>query len=264
MCSSHILRTALAGATPPPPVAELGPDVRLADAGGAPFRRVADLTHVLAPGFPVFPFYQPWAMRALARVENEGFSANELCMTEHVGTHIDAPCHFFADGVCVDALDASRLVAPLVVISIAGRAEGDHDAMLLADDVRAWERAHGRIPRGAVVAMHSGWESRIGDAARFLNADASGVMHHPGVSGEAAELLVHERGVAGVAVDTISLDFGASSTYDAHRTILGGGCFGLENVAHLDQVPPAGATLVVGAPKHQGGTGGPTRLLALF
>ena len=259
MCSSHIVRTALAGATPPPAVAELAPTVTFAG-----FRHVADLTHALTPDFPVFPFYQPWEMKRLAAVENEGFAAFELRVAEHTGTHVDAPCHFYADGICVDALAAGRLVAPLVVVSIAERAARDDDALLLPDDIVAWERAHGRIPAGAVVAMHSGWESRVGDAARFLNADAAGVMHHPGVGPEAAALLVHERGVAAVGVDTISLDLGASTTYDAHLAVLGAGLYGLENLANLTRVPPAGATLVVGAPKHQGGTGGPARVLALF
>ena len=36
-----------------------------------------------------------------------------------------------------------------------------------------------------------------------------------------------------------------------------------EAVANLDSVPPRGATLVVGAPKIKGATGGPTRVLAL-
>jgi kynurenine formamidase len=34
-------------------------------------------------------------------------------------------------------------------------------------------------------------------------------------------------------------------------------------MANLDQLPPSGATLIVGAPKHAGGTGGPCRLIAL-
>jgi kynurenine formamidase len=136
--------------------------------------------------------------------------------------------------------------------------------VLLPDDLLRWERAHGRIPAGAVVAVHSGWEARLDEPGAFLNADAAGVMHHPGMSAEAAGLLVRERGVAGAAVDTLSLDFGASTTYDAHRVLLGAGCYALESVANLARVSPGGATLVVGAPKHAGGSGGPTRLLALF
>ena len=35
-------------------------------------------------------------------------------------------------------------------------------------------------------------------------------------------------------------------------------------MANLDALPATGATLVVGAPKHAGGTGGPCRLIAFI
>lgn len=264
MCCPEVVRSAFAGTPAPAGTGEIAPTVRFADQEGASFRRVADLTHVITPGFPIFPFYKPFAMRPLAAVEREGFAANELCFAEHVGTHLDAPAHFVTGGATAEQVPAASLIAPLAVVSLVERAARDEDTLLVVDDLLAWERRHGRIPAGAVVALHSGWETRVGDPARFLNTDATGTMHSPGWSGEAMEWLVAERGINGAAIDTISLDAGNSATYDAHRVLLGAGKYGLENVANLGQVPPAGATLVVGGPKHQGGTGGPARVLALF
>jgi kynurenine formamidase len=227
-------------------------------------RSVQDLTHTLTAEFPVFPAYRPFAARSVATVEVDGYAARELCFAEHTGTHLDAPAHFFSEGETGDRVPVFRLVAPLVVVDIAERAAGDHDAVLAPDDLLAWEARFGRIPPGAVVALHSGWESRLADPASFLNADAHGVLHSPGFGSDAAEFLVGEREVAGVATDTMSLDIGASTAYEAHRVLLGAAKYGLENVAHLSRVPCAGAVLIVGAPKHGGATGGPARLLALF
>lgn len=227
-------------------------------------RCVRDLTHVLTPDFPVFPAYRPFRSTRLFNVETDGFSAGEVAYAEHTGTHLDAPAHFYADGDSVDRLRPERLVAPLAVVSIAERAATDDDALLTVDDLLAWERRHGRIAPGSVVALHSGWEARLDQPGRFLNADASGLMHAPGFSAEAARFLVDERDVAGAATDTLSLDFGAAVSYDAHLALLGAGRYGLENVANLASVPPSGAVLIVGGPKHLGGTGGPARLLALF
>jgi kynurenine formamidase len=42
------------------------------------------------------------------------------------------------------------------------------------------------------------------------------------------------------------------------------GRFGIECLANLDKVPAAGATIVIGAPKHRGGSGGPARIFALI
>ena len=70
-------------------------------------------------------------------------------------------------------------------------------------------------------------------------------MHFPGFSPEAAGWLMQERKVAGLAVDTLSLDNGPSKDFKVHHDWLPSGRWGLENVADLDKVPPAGATLVV-------------------
>lgn len=266
MCSPEVVRSVHAGGAGPaaPAAWDDAPALAVPPEALARLRRVRDLTHALGPDFPVFPGYPPFRARTLAAVERDGYAAAELRYVEHSGTHLDAPAHFHAGGATADALPAERLVAPLAVVSIAGRAARDDDALVTADDLLAWERRHGRIPRGAVVAMHSGWEARLAEPGRYLNADAAGTLHSPGWSPEAARFLVEEREVAGAAVDTLSLDAGASSGYEAHRVLLPAGKYGLENVAGLDRVPPAGAVLVVGAPKHLGATGGPARLLALF
>jgi kynurenine formamidase len=91
----------------------------------------------------------------------------------------------------------------------------------------------------------------------------NGGLHFPGFSAEAAQWLMKERRVTGIAVDTMSLDNGASKDFKVHYSWLPSGRWGLENVAALDQVPANGATLVVGIPKVKDATGGPTRLMAL-
>lgn len=54
------------------------------------------------------------------------------------------------------------------------------------------------------------------------------------------------------------------SFFEGTDAWLPSGRWGLESVANLDKVPPRGATLVVGAPKIKGATGGPTRVMALI
>ncbi|HHI69853.1 MAG TPA: cyclase family protein, partial [Rhodobacteraceae bacterium] len=66
-----------------------------------------------------------------------------------------------------------------------------------------------------------------------------------------------------IAVDTLSLDHGPSADFLTHYAWLPSGRFGIENLANLDKVPAAGATLVIGAPKHRGGSGGPARIFAM-
>jgi len=227
------------------------------------FRDVFDLTHTFSPALPVFPAFKPVQIKPKFSIAKDGFFANELTFDEHTGTHLDAPVHFVANAPTVDKLQVDRLIAPLAVISIAARAAKDADTLLTVDDVTAWEKQHGRLPRGAFVAVHAGWDARIGSVERFLNKDGKGTMHAPGFSEAAAQFLVKERDIVGVGIDTLSLDAAKVEKFVAHLALLGGGKYGVELMANLAAVPAAGATIIVAAPKHLGGSGGPLRVLAV-
>jgi len=193
---------------------------------------------------------------------DNGFNLFEMAVNEHTGTHMDAPLHFSADGQSIDEIPVSNLICPLAVIHIHERAGNQAEAQVTPDDIKAWVAEYGPIPDGACVAMHSGWENHIG-TPKFRGADDKGTQHYPGFHVEAAEMLLEETNAAGIAVDTLSLDIGSSGTFDTHYKWLPSNRWGLENIANLTQVPPSGATLVVGAPKHRGGSGGPARIFAL-
>jgi kynurenine formamidase len=227
------------------------------------FRDVYDLTHTLSPATPVFPAFKPMQMVERFTIARDGFYANELTFGEHTGTHLDGPIHFVNGGMSADRIPVDRMFAPLAVVSIKARADKDADATVRVDDVIGWEKTHGRIPAGAFVAMYSGWDARIADAGRFLNPDTKKTLHFPGFSEEAARFLVQERDIVGVGVDTLSLDTGAAQKFVAHLVFLGAGKYGVELLASLGAVPPAGATLIVGGPKHHGASGGPVRALAV-
>lgn len=224
---------------------------------------VWDLTHTVSPEFPVFPGYPPMEVDRHSTIERNSSNAYTLTLVEHTGTHMDAPFHFAADGLTADRIPAERLFAPLAVVDISERAASDDDARVEPEDILAWEERHGALPAGAFVAMYSGWEARLSDPETFVNLDPSGTPHWPGFGAEAAEFLVNERDVVGIGVDTLSLDSGASEDFGAHLSVLPAGKYGLENLANLKEVSPAGATIVVGGPKHEDATGGPSRVFAV-
>jgi kynurenine formamidase len=228
----------------------------------APVSRVVDLTHTLRPDFPTFDGKPAIEIEPALTVARDGYAMNRLAYLEHVGTHFDAPAHFRAGGASVDAIPAEALVCPLVVLDVAERAAADPDYRLTPEDLAVHERAHGRIPPGACVALRSGWDAHVA-TPRFRNADASGALRFPGFRPDVAPPLL-ERGVAGVAVDTLSLDYGGSRDFAFHLAWLGAGRWGLECAANLGALPPTGATIVAGAPRIAGGTGWPGRALALL
>lgn len=227
-------------------------------------RTVMSLSHVLTSQFPIWPGFTPLEVKKIKDHDADGFYANTWMLVEHHGTHVDAPLHFVKGKWSADEIPDEALVAPAVVLHIGDRAKTDPDATLTVDDLRTWELKYGRIPAGAAVFMNSGWEIRASDQAAYRNADPHNVMHFPGFSKAAAEFLVKERSIAGIGVDTLSLDPGNSKDFAAHRMILGANKWGIENLTNLGRIPDAGATVFVGVPRVKGASGGPARVLAVW
>jgi kynurenine formamidase len=226
--------------------------------------RIVDLTHTLTPDFPLFPVYDPVRVSAKFSVAKDGFFVRSWSFDEHCGTHVDAPAHFAIDGSTVDRIDSREWVLEAVVLDIRERVRRDHDALVVPDDVRAWERRNGRLPERSGLLILTGWSERAPDATAYLNADESGVMHFPGFSADTVEYLTEERpAVRAIGLDAPSLDFGPTSDYPAHRSWLSSGRFGIENLTNLEQLAPSGTLLIVGAPPLHGGSGAPARVLAI-
>jgi kynurenine formamidase len=218
----------------------------------------------MSPDFPTFMGKPGIELQREFDFKKDRFNLFWWHVIEHAGTHLDAPIHFSEAGLTADQLPVEQLVVPLAVVNVVYQAEQDPDYELSRDDLAKWEAKYGRLPAGCCVAQHSGWgELASSDPARFAGRDVNGTFHFPGFSPEAAAWLLKERQVAGIAVDTMSLDNGASGEFKTHQLWLPSGRWGLENVANLDKVPEAGATLVVGASKVKDSTGGLARVMAL-
>ena len=224
--------------------------------------KVADMTHTLSAEFPTYFGPPGFKSEQKFNFKDNGFNLFELTINEHTGTHLDAPLHFSKDGNSVDEIPVENLVVPLAVIDIKEKAAASADAQVTPDDIKAWISANGPLPEKCCVAMNSGWDKHVG-SDKFRGVDGDKKMHFPGFHVEATKMLMEESSAVGMAVDTLSLDFGQSADFATHYAWLPSNRWGLENIANLDAMPAKGATLVVGAPKHKGGSGGPSRIIAL-
>ena len=221
-----------------------------------------DLTYPLITSFPAFAPGEEAVRRTVATIEDNGYYMQEWRIIEHIGTHVDAPGHFTAGGRLSPELQLSELITPAVVIDIAHRAVRDPDTTVTVEDLRAFERRYGRIPRDAAVLMYSGWGAKVGDANAYRGTDASGTLHFPGFSADACEWLLRRRGIRSLGVDTLSIDPGNSTTFDTHLILTGADRYGLENLANLNRIPALGSTIVVGLIPYQDGSGGQARVFA--
>lgn len=194
------------------------------------------------------------------------YSANTFCAPEHGGTHIDAPIHFAEHGATVDQIPVRQLIGPAAVIDISSKTASDPDYRLTAADVYAWESANGTIANGTIVLLRTGWGSRYGNRKAYFGDDTPGAasnLHFPSFGADAARLLVNERHVAAIGLDTASIDYGQSRDFIVHQIALGAGVPGFENIANLDGLPARGSWIVALPMKIGGGSGGPLRIIAL-
>lgn len=221
-----------------------------------------DLTHRLVREFPSFLGPQAVFDEVVFTIEENGFYAKRWTFDEHIGTHIDTPGHFAPGGAFVDALDPETLIAPMVVVDIAFKAKDDPNATVEPEDLVAYERRHGRIPRGALVCMNSGWASKVDDADEFRGGTGFPDLNFPGFSSDATDWLNAKRDIVGIGVDTMSLDPGNSTDFAVHGSFLGSGRYGIENLANLAGIPAKGALGFIGPIPWEDGSGGPCRVLA--
>lgn len=230
---------------------------------------LVDLSHAYDDTTIFWPTGKPFRHERTAWGFSDGgywHSSYDFALSEHTGTHLDAPIHFAEGKPTVGEIPLERLAGPAFAIDVADRCARDPDYAAAAADFEAFEAEHGRIPEGAVVLVRTGWGSRWPDVKRYMGDDTPGRadnLHFPGVSPEAARLLV-ARGVGAVGIDTASLDPGTSADFPTHRILAAAGIPGLENVANLDALPAAGAAVIALPMKIGKGSGAPCRIAALL
>jgi kynurenine formamidase len=232
-----------------------------------------DLTHPFDSTTIYWPTAQPFRLTVVSAQRTAAgyyYAANNFAAAEHGGTHLDAPIHFAEGKHATDEIPLGQLMGPAVVIEATGQPEGDPgaDYRVTAADIAAWEVAHGAIPGGAIVFIRTGWGSRWPDRGRYLGTTKTGPtavpdLHFPAIHPDAVAMLL-ARHIDAIGIDTPSIDYGQSTTFDVHRLLFEADIPAFENVANLDQVPATGAFVVALPMKIRGGSGGPLRIVALL
>lgn len=236
-------------------------------------REWVDLTHAFEPGIPHWPGFPDEQRETLYWYEpgvgtlGSGFYAQLFSHVGQWGTHVDPPAHFIQGLRTVDQIDVKEMVLPLVVIDVHKKVEANPDYTLKMEDIRAWESKYGKIPRGSFVAMRTDWSKRWPDMVAMRNEDENGVAHYPGWSLEVLKYLYEERQITASGHEPTDTDPGIATSqgdYSLEAYILNTNHYQIELLTNLDQVPEAGALVVVAFPKPKDGSGFPARVFAIL
>ncbi len=230
---------------------------------------VIDLTTPLSEDTPVIELPpdlgQPWrfAREAISRYDSRGPAYwNNIRLSEHTGTHFDAPVHWPSGrgGIDVAQVPPEHLIAPAAVLDATPAVASDPDYLLSRADVQAWCDQHGPLPQGGWLLYRTGWEHRAGPG--FL---AGG--HTPGIAPDCARWLAAQTPICGIGVETVGTDAGQAADFDppfpCHTYLHAAGKYGLTQLRNLGQLPATGAVLITAPLPIVGGSGSPARVLAL-
>ncbi|GAK71934.1 hypothetical protein RRU01S_23_00090 [Agrobacterium rubi TR3 = NBRC 13261] len=214
-----------------------------------------DLTHPMKVGMPVWPTHPAFCQEVVESFERGDLACNHaLCLSEHSGTHFDAPSHFVPNGKSIDKIALSHFFGRMATID--ARDCTPCEAVDVARIIE-FEEKHGAIQAGDAVFFHFGWDQYWNDPApheRFLR-------DWPGLSQEASEYL-WDRDVSIVGSDCLSIDHYGSTDFPAHNVLLGAGILVGENFANLGRLPPY-CSLIALPLAIAGGSGSPVRAVAL-
>ncbi len=234
--------------------------------------KVVDLTAPLSADTPVIQLPpergQPWPFKrqVISQYDEKGNDVywNNICMSEHTGTHFDAPIHWisgkeFSD---VSQIPTQRLVAPAMVLDVSAKVNNP-DFLLERHHVESWCDIHGPLPKAGWLLYRTGWDANDRNAEQFLNSG-----HTPGISTECAKWLAEETPLVGIGVETVGTDAGQAGKFDqpypVHWYFHGADKYGLTQLKNLSLLPPTGAILIVAPLPIVGGSGSPCRAYALI
>ena len=218
-----------------------------------------DLTHTLDESVPSWDGKYGFSLRTKIDYTDcsseTKFRVQQINIHAGIGTHMDAPAHCILDGLAIDQIPLSQLIAPCVVIDISEKSDAQYS--LSIEDIEAFETKYGPILKGSFVMIKTGWERFWNEPEKYRNN-----LNFPSCSPEATQLLL-KRNIVGLGIDTLSPDR-PDRAFPVHQMVLGAGKYLVENAANLDKLPPTGSFIMIMPLKIKKGTEAPIRLIGLI
>ena len=209
-------------------------------------KRLIDLTHTLHTTIPTWSGACGFQLINDIDYDEVGMGpalcVQSLTSFAGIGTHVDAPAHFFRKGRTIDHIDLNNFISEVYVIDIRAQVSDNNDYKLQTQDIIRYEQEFGTIAQHATVIVHTGWYKHWADAQAYRNEDTKGVMHFPGVTAQAAEELL-KRDIVSLGIDTLSPD-GGDTDFPVHQIILGADKMIFENLTNLEELPSHGAIII--------------------
>jgi len=206
-------------------------------------RFLYDLTVPLHPGMVIYPGDPLFTKEfSYSLAKGAGFNVSAITLGSHTGTHVDAPAHFYADGITLEQIPLTCFLGPAKVIEI---------------NAKKSIFPHHLIDKGI----------KEGDRILFKTANSEFVRarsFHPDyiyLSPEAAKYLVDAKVIL-VGFDYFSIDDFYNEDNPCHKILLAKNIPILEGL-NLADVPEGNYYLMALPLKISGSDAGPVRAVLM-
>ena len=210
-----------------------------------------DLSHPLGAATPRVPSFPAPVFERVRSLPDDPLNVTRMDMVVHIGTHIDAPSHFFLDAPSLDEVPLERLCGRGIVWHV----EADGSGLVGASQLEGLE---GRLGAGDILILDTGWHAFVG-SARYDD-------DHPSLAPDAADWIVaHDVKMVGLDIPTPDqpvVKRPPAFDFPIHRRLLSHGVMIAEHLTNLSSLRGREVEMFCGALNIEGGDGAPARIVA--
>lgn len=206
----------------------------------------------MSPRFTLVPRYTHlWSQRRF-EPPCRGVALNYIFMDEHSGTHMDAPFHFWPEGISIEKIPLTSLVgeAKLIDVSSIRKFDKPVDRNLLT---RAAEKQGIRIDRGDIILVRA-WPKNWRDAGFFEAKE---------FTRDAAEFFI-DKGIRLLGTDMPTVDVQTDFQRPVHVSLCKAGIVMVEFLINLGKLKGKKFMFVALPLRIRNGSGSPVRAIAII
>lgn len=196
---------------------------------------IIDLTRYIDENTKVLPDTPSVRIKQLSTLVQHGYNEQQITITSHTSTHIDAPNHMISSGKTLSDYPLDRFIGDAIVINVCGQRE-------IKPDLTA-------VKRKDIVFFYTGYD---------LCCNGETIEKSPVVSEETALYLIDKQ-VPIVGIDSFTPDI---YPYPIHQLLFGHDICIVEQLTNLDKIPQQRFTCYILPLKLHNSDGAPCRVIA--
>lgn len=204
----------------------------------------------------------PTRFEALSTIDREGTFVQSFSTTNHSFTHIDAPAHFFKEGLTIDKVPLEKFIGEAVVIDMMHKQPSEG---VTAKDL---EKAAVKVNKGDIVIIRTGWTDKAFGTREFwenmiyLSEDAGKWLAEKEIKALLTDFMTDLAPLTSCR-HCQSLLPNKNNSYPSHRNLLGAGIILIEWCVNLASIQNERVIVIALPLKLKGGDASHARVIAI-